>query len=343
MQLKGDQLGSHLESGLRPVYVVFGNDPLLVLEAADAIRAKARASGFDEREVLTALPGFDWGALAAAGNHLSLFGGRKLIELRVPSGKPGREGSAAIQDYTRRVCSDNLLLVTLPELDWKEEKAAWMTALAEVGVMLKLQAPPLAELPGWIAGRLRRQHQKASRDALIFMAERVEGNLLAAHQEIQKLALLYPEGDLSFEQIRDAVLNVARYSIDDLREALLSGDLPRYVRTLSGLRQEGEALPLVLWGLTEEVRALALIRAALDKRRPLDGLFKTLRAWGQRQSLLRQAAQRLSTQKLEAGIQQLAWADKAIKGLGGSARTDPWETLLRLSFSLWHLKGEGST
>lgn len=334
MLLKGDQLSGHLERGLSPVYVLHGDEPLLVLEAADTIRQQARQNGFDEREVLTALAGFDWGSLAEVGCNMSLFGGRKLIDLRIPTGKPGREGGAALQAYCQHLSPDNLLLVTLPELDWKDEKAAWLTALGEVGVIVKLQAPPLAELPGWIASRLRRQHQKADREALTFMAERVEGNLLAAHQEIQKLALLYPQGDLSFEQIRDAVLNVARYHIDDLREALLAGDLPRYARTLQGLRQEGEALPLVLWAVSEEARAMLSLREGIDQGKPLDGLMKLAKVWGPRQTVMRNAVQRLGTETLRSALKTLFLVDKLAKGVGGPARSDPWEVLLRMGFEL---------
>src|SRR5574343_71528 len=214
MLLKGEQLAAHLERELRPLYVLYGDEPLLVLEAADAIRKKARQQGYSEREVLTALPGFDW--------NLSLFGDRKLIDLRIPNGKPGKEGSSALQAWCQNLSADNLLLITLPELDWKEEKAAWFVALATAGVAVKLNAPPLAELPGWIAGRLRRQQQSADPESLSFIAERVEGNLLAAHQEIQKLALLYPTGTLSPEQVREAVLTVARYDVFKISEAVLA-------------------------------------------------------------------------------------------------------------------------
>ena len=272
MQLRGEQLVAHLERELKPVYVVYGDEPLLVIEAADAIRAAARRHGFDEREVLTSISGFNWDELHHAAGNMSLFGGRKLIDLRIPTGKPGREGSAAIQDYCARPSPDAILLVTLPGLDWTEEKAAWLKALAEAGVAVKLTPPNLAELPAWIAARLRRQQQGADSEGLRFVAERVEGNLLAAHQEILKLGLLYPAGELSLQQVQEAVLNVARYDLDGLREALLAGDVARLTRTLDGLQQEGEAPPLVLWALTEEVRALAQVRAGLKDRQSLDVL-----------------------------------------------------------------------
>ena len=271
MLLKGEQLAAHLERELRPLYVLYGDEPLLVLEAADLIRAKARQKGYSEREVLTVLPHFDWGQLLAAGGNMSLFGDKKLIDLRIPTGKPGKEGGAALQQWCQHLSLDNLLLITLPELDWREEKAVWFTALVNAGVVVKWMAPPLAELPGWIAGRLRRQQQNADLESLKFIAERVEGNLLAAHQEILKLGLLYPAGTLTAAQIREAVLNVARYDIDGLREALLTGDLARLQRTLDGLMQEGEAPPLVLWAMSEEIRALTTIRLGMDAGKPVAG------------------------------------------------------------------------
>jgi hypothetical protein len=197
MLLKGEQLAAHLERELRPLYVLYGDEPLLVLEAADAIRAKARQKGYSEREVLTVLPHFDWGQLLAAGGNMSLFGDKKLIDLRIPTGKPGKEGGAALQEWCQHLSLDNLLLITLPELDWREEKAVWFTAWSMPASRSSWTAPPLAELPGWIAGRLRRQQQSADLESLKFIAERVEGNLLAAHQEIQKLGLLYPAGTLT--------------------------------------------------------------------------------------------------------------------------------------------------
>ncbi|MFN4342676.1 MAG: DNA polymerase III subunit delta [Azonexus sp.] len=331
MLLKGEQLAAHLERELRPLYVLYGDEPLLVLEAADAIRARARQQGYNEREVLTVLPQFDWGQLLAAGGNLSLFGDRKLIDLRIPTGKPGKEGSAALQQWCQNLSPDNLLLITLPDLDWREEKAAWFIALVNAGVVLKLNAPPLAELPGWIAGRLRRQQQSADQESLKFIAERVEGNLLAAHQEIQKLGLLYPAGPLSLAQVRDAVLNVARYDIDGLREALLAGDIGRLSRTLDGLMQEGEAPPLVLWAMSEEIRALTALRSGLDAGRPVDQLLKDAKMWGPRAIAAKKALQRLNRATLEAALQHAGQIDKLAKGIG---RGNVWEEFLRLGLRL---------
>ena len=328
MLLKAEQLAAHLERELKPIYLVYGDEPLLVIEAADAIRAAARSRGFDEREVLTAIAGFNWTQLHQAAGNMSLFGGRQLIDLRIPTGKPGRDGSAAIQEYCARPSPDALLLVTLPGLDWSEEKAAWVKALSEAGVAITPIPPGLAELPAWIARRLQRQKQTADADALRFIAERVEGNLIAAHQEILKLGLLYPEGTLSLPQVQEAVLNVARYDLDGLREAYLAGDAARFSRTLDGLQQEGEAPPLVLWALTEEVRALAQLTAGLQATRPLEMLLKEARIWGARQPLVRRALQRVDAAQAAAALKHAAQIDRMIKGAAGSG--DVWNEFLRL-------------
>ena len=327
MQLRGEQLASHLERGLHSVYTIYGDEPLLVIEAADAVRAAARRQGFADREVLTAMVGFDWNELGAAASNMSLFGGRKFIDLRIPTGKPGRDGGAALQAYCTRPSPDAVLLITLPGLDWTEEKAVWVRALTEAGVTVKPMPPSLADLPAWIAGRLQSQGQSANKDALRFIAERVEGNLLAAHQEILKLGLLYPSGSLSFEQVREAVLNVARYDLDGLRETLLSGDLTRLSRTLEGLRQEGEAPPLVLWAMTEEVRALAQVRTAMAEGRPVDLACKEARVWGMRLPPFKRAVQRLTLDQVRAALGEAARIDRLVKGIGTG---DVWNEFLRL-------------
>lgn len=256
MLLRPEQLAAHLDKPLAPLYLLHGDEPLLVIEAADAIRATARKQGFEEREVIVVGNSFKWDELFMAAGNLSLFGGSKLVDLRIPSGKPGREGSEALQRYIGTLGPGIVTLITLPELDWQAKKAAWVTALSNAGVAIECNAPPLARLPQWIAERLARQQQSAPRAALEFIAAHVEGNLLAAHQEIQKLGLLYPAGEIALEQIESAVLNVARYDISDLREALKNRDTLRAARTLEGLKGEDAAPPLVLWALATEARAV---------------------------------------------------------------------------------------
>ncbi|TAJ17838.1 MAG: DNA polymerase III subunit delta [Rugosibacter sp.] len=275
MQLHPEQLGAHLNKPLASLYLLHGDEPLLVIEAADAIRLAARRQGFAEREVIVAGTGFRWDDLFLAAGNLSLFGETKLIDLRIPSGKPGREGSEALQRYCQTLGSGTVTLITLPELDWQAKKAAWVTALSQAGVALECNAPPLVLLPQWLAERLARQQQTASRAGLEFIAAHVEGNLLAAHQEIQKLGLLYPAGEVSLAQIEAAVLNVARYDVSDLRDALKNRDTVRAVRTLEGLQAEGAAPPLVLWALANEART-AQIRPALLHAAKIDRMIKGL-------------------------------------------------------------------
>jgi DNA polymerase III subunit delta len=330
MLLKPEALATHLEKALQPIYAVYG-DELLTLECADAVRAAARRQGFDERETLVALPGFKWEQLLAATANLSLFGGRKLVDLRIPSGKPGTEGAAILKRLAAQASPDTLLLVSLPELSWQEEKAVWLGELGEAGVLVKSVAPGLAELPAWLGMRLQRQGQKADVDALRFVAERTEGNLLAAHQEVLKLGLLYPPGQLNLEQVREAVLNVARYDLESLREALLRGDLARFARTLDGLRQEGEALPLVVWAISEEVRALLQIKVGQEEGKALPVLYKEAKVWGPRQNLLGKAIGQLKRAPLASAMQRLAHIDRMVKGV---ATGDPWTELLQLGVQL---------
>jgi DNA polymerase-3 subunit delta len=272
VQLRPEQLSAQLDRPLAPLWVVHG-DGLLAIEAADAIRAAARKQGFAEREVLMVTPSFKWDELFLAASNLSLFGGDKVIDLRIPSGKPGREGGEALGRYCAQQLPGVVTLVTLPELDWQAKKAAWFVKLVNAGIAVECAAPPLDELPAWIAGRLSRQNQRAPRPALEFIATHVEGNLLAAHQEIQKLGLLYPEGEISLADVEAAVLNVARYDIDALRNALRANDTARCARTLDGLKAEDAAKPLVLWALANEARQRAARTAVLHAAR-IDRMIK---------------------------------------------------------------------
>lgn len=335
MQLRIDALQAHLAKPLAPLYVITSDEHLLALEAADQIRKTARAQGFSEREVLVVERSFKWGALLEANQSQSLFGERKLIELRIPTGKPGKEGSQALQNYAASLSPDNVTLVTLPKLDWATQKAAWVGALQQAGVYIDIPLVERNQLPGWIGARLAAHKQSADRPGIDFIAERVEGNLLAAHQEIQKLALLYPEGKLSFEQIQDAVLNVARYDVFKLNEAMLAGDSARLTRMLEGLKGEGEALPLVLWAVAEEIRTLLKLKAGTAQGRPLGMLLKEYRIWGPRERLMEPALRRLSLTSLEAALQEAAQIDKMVKGLRAKALAgDPWDAMLQLGLKV---------
>lgn len=332
MNLRPEQLAAHVAKPLAPLYLLHGNEPLLVLEAADLVRAAARRQGFEEREVLVVGQGFRWDSLAAAAGNFSLFGGSKLIDLRIPTGKPGREGGEALQRYARSPGGGIVTLVTLPELDWAARKAAWFTALSEAGVAIELNAPERERLPDWIAGRLAAQQQSAPPDALAFIAEHVEGNLLAAHQEILKLGLLHDAGPLSLADVQNAVLNVARYDIDMLRDALLEGDPARCARLLEGLQGEGAAAPLVLWALANEIRTLDALCAGKAAGQPLAALFKAERVFDERRrQAIAGALPRLRTGQLRAALLHAAKIDRIIKGL---ARGDIWDEFLQLALRL---------
>ncbi|GAB3441237.1 DNA polymerase III subunit delta [Massilia solisilvae] len=335
MQLRPEALDAQLAKGLAPLYVITSDEHLLALEAADRIRRAARAQGYSEREVLTVERSFKWGELLAANQALSLFGDKKLIELRIPSGKPGKDGSAALQSYVKDLGPDNLTLITLPKLDWQTAKSSWVASLQQAAVYVEIPNVERAQLPGWIGMRLSQQGQSADRTSLDFIADRVEGNLLAAHQEIQKLGLLYEPGKLSYEQVHDAVMNVARYDVFKLSEAMLAGDPGRLARMLEGLKGEGEALPLVLWAVAEEIRTLLKLKAGMAQGRPLPALMKEYRIWGPRERMMEPALRRVSLGTLEAALQDAAQVDKMVKGLrskqfGG----DAWDAMLQLALKV---------
>src|SRR5512135_3407571 len=265
MRISTEDLPQHLAKGLGSLYVIHGEALLLAIEAADAIRAAAREAGYSERETLIAEQGFKWAELRNSAQSTSLFSSRKIIDLRMPSGKPGVEGAQALQDHCETLNLDTLTLISLPKLDGTAMKSKWFTALEQHGTVISADEVSLTALPAWIAARLKRQGQSADADTLAFLAQRVEGNLLAAFKEIQKLALLFPAGQLSFEQVKDSVMDVARYDVFKLSEAMLAGDAARYTRILDGLRAEGEATVLVLWAVSEDIRALARVSRAAQQ------------------------------------------------------------------------------
>src|SRR5471032_3295320 len=350
MQLRLDALEAHLAKGLAGLYVVYGDEHLLAQEACDRIRATARAAGFTDRSVFTVERGFDWSSLLGASQSMSLFGDRQLVELRIPSGKPGKEGADALKALAAAVNDDVLTMITLPRLDAATQKSAWFTALSDAGVALKIDPVERAQLPNWVGQRLAAQGQRVvageeGRRALAFIAERVEGNLLAAHQEIQKLGLLYPAGSLGFEQVQDAVLNVARYDVFKLNEAMLAGDAARLVRSLEGLRAEGDAGTLVIWALVEEIRTLLRMKRGMTAGKPLATLLRENRVWGPRERLIGPALTRVTEAALEKALSLAAKLDRQVKGLSGGTGPrgsanpgdpppDPWDGMFELAMTV---------
>ena len=340
MQLALPQLHAHLQKGLRSLYTLHGDEALLVQEAADTIRATARAQGYTERSVhVVSGAHFDWSEVLAAGGSLSLFADRQILEIRIPTGKPGKDGSPMIQQLAQSADGNDstLTLFILPKLDNATKKGAWFGALDQFGVTLQVESVERAQLPQWIAQRLKLQNQTVAagqegQACLQFFADRVEGNLLAAHQEIQKLGLLYPEGELSFEQVESAVLNVARYDVFKLSEAVLSGQVARVQRMLDGLQAEGEAAVLVHYTLTEDVRALKRVKDAIAEGRPMPMALREQRIWGVREKLFERVLPRISGARLAQLLQNAHQVDGIVKGLKvADWPTDPWQALQRLA------------
>jgi DNA polymerase III subunit delta len=312
---QAEQLGGQLAKNLAAAYAILGDEPLLVLEAADAVRAAARTSGFAEREVFEPGRSFDWSELAHAGASLSLFGGKKIVELRLASGKPSAQAAEAIAGWCARPNPETLLLLTMPRPEgggWWD--APWFTALDRAGVIVEVQPVPRAALPAWLEKRLARQKQRAPREVLEYLADRVEGNLLAAHQELQKLALLAPEGELAMQAVHGAVADVARFDTYVAAEALVAGDTARYLRVLEGLRGEGEAPTYLLFTISTALFALAN---------------------GERANRAMQAvlakARRYQPPAIDRAISRAAAIDRAIKGVGAG---EPWEEFAKLGLEL---------
>jgi len=318
MQLRAEQLAAHLAKNLAPVYAIHGDEPLLVLEAADAVRATARGRGFADREVYEPGRSFDWSELRHAGASLSLFGGKKIVELRLASGKPSAQAAEAIVAWCERPNPETLLLLTMPRPEgggwWT---SPWFSALNQAGAIVEVQPVPRAALPGWLEKRLARQRQHASREVLEYLADRVEGNLLAAHQEVQKLALVAPEGELSMDTVRDAVADVARFDPYLAAEALVARDTERYLRVLEGLRGEGEQPTFVLFAISSALFALA----SPGQRMFHKGLQRAVDS----------AARRYTPDAISHALSHAAAIDRAVKGVGAG---EPWEEFAKLGLEL---------
>ncbi len=371
MQLAANQLQGHLQKGLKSLYTLYGDEPLLIQEAADTIRAHARANGYTERSSYTVSGAhFDWSEVMAAGGSLSLFADKQIVELRIPSGKPGKDGSVALQQLAQSAAGNDstLTMVMLPRLDKMSKTSGWFTALESHGMTLEVQPVLRGALPQWIAQRLAVNGQRVAdgeegQRSLQFFADRVEGNLLAAHQEIQKLALLYghaptlaasrgslpPEGalaprggpsaldaaTLSFEQIETAVLNVARYDVFKLSESVLAGQHLRVQRMLDGLQAEGEAEVLVHWALSEDIRALKRVKDAMAQGRPLPMALREQRVWGVKERLYERVLPRLSDKALNRLLHAAHQVDGIVKGLKQPDwPANPWQSLHRLAMML---------
>ena len=336
MRLAPTQLEAHLKQGLQALYVLAGDEPLAQRECLDAIRAAARTQGFDERMSLTVERNFNWQQIQNYGQSISLFASRRLLELSIPSGKPGVDGGKALQALAAKALPDTTVVIILPTLEREAKNSAWFNALETQAQTITLNEIDAGNLPKWIASRLAQQGQHTSVQTLEFLAHQVEGNLLAANQEIQKLGLLYPQGELADETVREAVLNVSRYDAFQLGEAVLQGDAERTVRILQGLQDEGENAVAVMNPLMWVLRPLVRIKQAEMRGENISNAMANARIYGDRQALVKRALSRLSLRQLEAALQKLADIDKTAKGV---MLGDAWLEISRLCFGLAKVRG----
>ena len=316
MQIKLAQLSSHLSKQLSSVYVLHGDEPLLLIEAAQRIRDAAVRAGFVEREVMVADTGFDWQQVTAANMSMSLFGSKRVLDLRLPTGKPGAEGVRVLEEVGGNPSPDNVLLISAPRFDRTAQNSGWFAALESAGVIVEIWPIDRDDLPGWISDRLARNGQRATGDVLEYVADMTEGNLIAAQQEIDKLALLLPPGEITQQQIDAVVATVARYDSAGLSEALLDGDIERVCRILAGLQAEGEGIQLVLWQIAEDTHALLGIAQAARDGQSIQTALRGARVWGKRLSAMERAARKVDGRALAKLLPQLARLDRISKGIG---------------------------
>lgn len=333
------ELSSWNLSSLQPLYVVSGDEPLLMVEAADAVRAAANRLAYSDRSRYTLDARSDWSDVLGSTQNVSLFGDKKLIDLSLPTGKPGKAGAQAIIQLGDMIASGSLIdasiLLQLPRLDKATRNTKWCQALEQHATWTELTKVSRSALPHWISQRLNRQSQSLSSESLGWMTDKVEGNLLAAFQEIQKLGLLYPSGVITQEQLEHAILNVARYSVFDLRDAMLSGQAARALHILDGLEAEGESPVLMLWAVGEEIRLLARLAQAKSQHQDINPLMRQNRVFGPREQLMRRALNTISPASWPAAMLHVHELDKLIKGLKSDGRLhQPWEELRRLTLRI---------
>ena len=331
MKIAAKQLTTHLNKSLLPCYLVSGDEPLLVQEALDAIRARARRDGYGSRELHVAGTGFDWNDLRSAGGNLSLFADKRIVELRLPTGKPGRTGGAAIAEFVEQAGDDLLFLVSAPKLDRSGAASKWASAIGKTGGMLQIWPVGVRELPGWITSRMRAAGLQPDRDAVQLIADRVEGNLLAAQQEIEKLRMLQGEGKISASDVDAAVADSSRFDVYKLVDAAVAGDASRAVRILGGLRVEGTEPVIVMWALTRELRTLARLADSVTDGANLGSSLQKFGVWRNREGLVRSCVSRHQRDDFYDLIKLARRADAAAKG---QLAADPWQLATEIVLGL---------
>ncbi|WP_299180286.1 DNA polymerase III subunit delta [uncultured Neptuniibacter sp.] len=331
MKLRPEQLSGQIGKDLAPVYLVTGDEPLLSEESCDLLRSHLQQQGFSEREVLHVDGSFSWEYLLECANALSLFAEKKIIELRLGSSKLNKRSSEILQQYLSNPSPDNILLIIADKLDGGAKKSAWFKAVDKSGVIVEIWPVETAQLPNWIRQRAAQIELQLNEEAIQLLCDRIEGNLLAAKQELSKLSLLFPHQVVTADDIVDAVSDSSRYDIYGLADAALQGQPARCCKILQVLRQDGTEPPVVLWALSKELRSLAAIQQAQNSSQSFDAVCQRERIWGKRKPLARQAAQRLSGKQLNQALQHCAEVDKIVKGM---ATGDSWLLLTSIALIL---------
>lgn len=341
MRLFPDKLDSHLAQQLKPVYLLHGDEPLQIMEASDKLRAQARQSGFTERTVFQPVDDSDWSMLREAADSLSLFADKRIIDLRLPTGKPGRTGSDVLKQYCVAPHDDVLLLITAGKLERSSANSAWFKAIDKVGVTMGVSVPAASQLAQWLKRRLLAHELQADSEALALIVDRVEGNLLAARQEVERLALLHPAGQLSRDDVINAVADSARYSISGLSQAALQGQTARALKILEGLQNEAVADVLVLFSLSQEIRAGARAAESVEAGVSMEAALKSAGVWQSRKEPLKQALGRHSTAVWLAMLSSCSRIDRQIKGQTADAlHVSVWDAFAAL---IVLLSGRGET
>jgi DNA polymerase III, delta subunit len=327
-QIRFDDLEQHLAQTLAPLYLIHGDEPLFIQEAGDAVRAAASQAGCTEREVFIVEQGFKWDQFRVASGNRGLFGDRQLLDVRIPNGKPGVEGAKVLESYAQTFDDQQVTMITLPRADRTMQATAWFKALSTKAVIVPIQPLTREALPRWFESRLKKHGLRAKPDALAMLALYYENNLLAARQEIDKLALLFPDAELDVAHIESAITDAARYDVYALSEAWLAGDAPRALRLMNALQQEGEAPTLLVWQFAEDVHALCAVRAKTLQGESVAQAVREARVWGKRQAALERAAKRVPNADLPKLLDTLAKLDASAKGLvPDKAYRDIWQSL----------------
>lgn len=331
MKLRPDQLDQQLKKGLQPLYIVSGDEPLLIQECCDSIRKHCRDQQFNEREVMHVEAGFDWSELLAAGSAMSLFADKKLIELRMPNGKPGDAGGKALVEYAANASPDNVLLIICNKLDSSSTRTKWYKAVEAAGASVQVWPIDARQLPRWIEQRLAKVGLKANSEAVTMLAERVEGNMLAAQQEIEKLRL-FVDGDIvDADTITAAVADNARYDIFGLVDRALQGNAAGSLKMLQGLKGEGEEPLKILWALSREIRTLCSCAIEIENGNGADRVLQNHRVWDRRKAITKAAINRLGARKLQQLLRLANRVDQSVKGMNPH---NSWNQLEKLVLGL---------